>query len=57
MCVCVGIRVCLYYLCMFMYVFVYQHVCLVACYSISDLIVQSKLGNGRSGFVLVVELT
>jgi len=53
----VGVHVCVsvqgWVLGVYLYLFVWS----VACYSVSDSLVQSELGNGRSGFVLVVDPT
>ena len=63
MCVCIYLCMyrCMYvYACgsvyiMCTYVFVYQRVRLVACYSVSDLLGRSKLGNRRFRFVPILD--
>jgi len=40
--------VCMYYVCICTYVFVYQRVFFVVCYNVTNLIVRSKPGNRRS---------
>jgi len=58
-CICVyvyvGVHVCVGVLGWVLSVYLYLFVCSVACYSVSDSFMRSKLDNRRSGFVPVVD--